>query len=119
MGRDDLVTSNGDGGPILRFAKRYAVAAAGALYAFTLGVGDARNRRLIQQLATQFGHRDGLRLMHLQGPRINGDRKLVFKTSTASKPDARQVRLCAAPSSFFPALRLLWPGFRHKHGTPG
>ena len=34
-------------------------AAAGALYAFTLGVGDARNRRLIQQLATQFGHRDG------------------------------------------------------------
>ena len=59
LGRDDLVTSNGDGGPIVRFAKRYAVAAAGALYAFTLGVGDSRNRRLIQQLATQFGHRDG------------------------------------------------------------
>lgn len=59
MGRDDLVTNDGAGGPIVRFAKRYAVAAAGALYAFTLGVGDARNRRLIQQLATQFGHRDG------------------------------------------------------------
>lgn len=60
MGRDALVTSNGAGGSsIVRFAKRYAVAAAGALYAFTLGVGDARNRRLIAQLASQFGHREG------------------------------------------------------------
>jgi len=59
VGREDLVKSNGVGNPILRFTKRYVTAAAGALYAFTLGVGDARNRRLIQQLATQFGHRDG------------------------------------------------------------
>jgi len=41
------------------FAKRYATAAGGALYAFTLGVGDARNRRLIQEIARRFGHRDG------------------------------------------------------------
>jgi predicted O-methyltransferase YrrM len=41
------------------FAKRYAVAAGGALYAFTLGVGDAKNRHLIQQIARRFGHRDG------------------------------------------------------------
>jgi len=59
VGREDLVKSNGVGNPIVRFTKRYVTAAAGALYAFTLGVGDARNRRLIQQLATQFGHRDG------------------------------------------------------------
>jgi predicted O-methyltransferase YrrM len=59
MGREHLVTNDGVGGPVVRFAKRYVTAAAGALYAFTLGVGDARNRRLIQQLATQFGHRDG------------------------------------------------------------
>lgn len=51
--------TDGVGNPIVRFTKRYVTAAAGALYAFTLGVGDARNRRLIQQLATQFGHRDG------------------------------------------------------------
>ena len=59
VGREDLVKSDGVGNPIVRFTKRYVTAAAGALYAFTLGVGDARNRRLIQQLATQFGHRDG------------------------------------------------------------
>jgi predicted O-methyltransferase YrrM len=41
------------------FAKRYAVAAGGALYAFTVGVGDAENRHLIQQIAKRFGHRDG------------------------------------------------------------
>jgi predicted O-methyltransferase YrrM len=47
-------------------------AAAGALYAFTLGVGDTRSRRLIQQLATQFGHRDGdaLRLPNVSLERV-------------------------------------------------
>jgi predicted O-methyltransferase YrrM len=59
VGRKDLVTNDGAGSPIVRFAKRYVTAAAGALYAFTLGVGDAKNRRLIQELATQFGHREG------------------------------------------------------------
>ena len=53
------MNDDGAGNPIVRFTKRYVTAAAGALYAFTLGVGDARNRRLIQQLATRFGHRDG------------------------------------------------------------
>ena len=42
-----------------KFAKRYAVAAGGAFYAFTLGVGDAKNRHLIQQIARRFGHREG------------------------------------------------------------
>jgi hypothetical protein len=43
-GGEDLVKTDGAGNPIVRFAKRYVTAAAGALYAFTLGVGDARNR---------------------------------------------------------------------------
>src|SRR5438270_2987867 len=59
LGSEDVVTDDNGGSAAVRFAKRYVTAAAGALYAFTLGVGDARNRRLIQQLATQFGHRDG------------------------------------------------------------
>ena len=54
-----MVTSANGSRSVFRFAKRYVTAAAGALYAFTLGVGDARSRRLIQQLATHFGHRDG------------------------------------------------------------
>ena len=58
LGRKDLVTTS-DGNPLARFARRYVTAAAGALYTFTFGVADARNRRVIQQLATQFGHRDG------------------------------------------------------------
>ena len=44
---------------LANFARRYAVAAGGALYAFTLGVGDAKNRRLIQDIARRFGHQDG------------------------------------------------------------
>lgn len=47
------------GASLASFAKRYATAAGGALYAFTLGVGDAQNRRLIQEIARRFGHRDG------------------------------------------------------------
>jgi len=70
MGRDDLVTSNGDGGPILRFAKRYAVAAAGALYAFTLGVGDARNRHEQDQHApSQTRLRSHVSVTELRGER--------------------------------------------------
>ena len=64
VGRAHVVTSNGDGSEsrsLVRFAKRYAAAAGGALYAFTLGVGDAGNRRLIHEIATQFGYRDGER----------------------------------------------------------
>ena len=53
------MSENTEPRPIVRFAKRYLAAAGGALYAFTLGVGDARSRRLIQEIATQFGHRDG------------------------------------------------------------
>jgi predicted O-methyltransferase YrrM len=41
-----------------RFAKRYGAAAAGAAYAFTLGLRDSRHRSLIQQIATHFGHDD-------------------------------------------------------------
>jgi hypothetical protein len=59
VGRENLVMADNGNRSVVRFAKRYVTAAAGALYAFTLGVGDGRNRRLIQQLATQFGHRDG------------------------------------------------------------
>jgi hypothetical protein len=54
-----VTTNNGESRSLIGFAKRYAAAAGGALYAFTLGVGDADNRRLIQQLAKQFGHREG------------------------------------------------------------
>jgi len=57
------VSENGNGNDsrasLADFAKRYATAAGGALYAFTLGVGDSRNRRLIQEIARRFGHRDG------------------------------------------------------------
>jgi predicted O-methyltransferase YrrM len=59
VGLTRLVADTGGSGSLLRFAKRYATAAGGALYAFTLGVGAADNRRIIQQLARQFGHRDG------------------------------------------------------------
>jgi len=58
MGRESVVNA-GPADSILRFAKRYAVAAGGALYAFTVGIGDARNRHLIQDIARRFGHRDG------------------------------------------------------------
>jgi predicted O-methyltransferase YrrM len=51
--------SDNTGAALSKFAKRYAVAAGGALYAFTVGVGDADNRHLIQQIAKRFGHRDG------------------------------------------------------------
>ena len=58
-----MVNDNGNGddgrASVADFAKRYAVAASGALYAFTIGVGDAKNRHLIQQIARRFGHRDG------------------------------------------------------------
>ena len=63
-----MVSGNGNGNgngdsdgraSLAEFAKRYATAAGGALYAFTLGVGDARNRRLIQEIARRFGHQDG------------------------------------------------------------
>jgi predicted O-methyltransferase YrrM len=43
---------------LIRFAKRYAAAAAGATYAFTFGLGNARHRSLIQQIAAHFGHDD-------------------------------------------------------------
>ena len=55
----DTGSDANSGDSLARFAKRYAVAASGALYAFTLGVGDAQNRRLIQDIARRFGHRDG------------------------------------------------------------
>ena len=48
-----------DHGSLGNFARRYAVAAGGAFYAFTFGVGDAQNRRLIQDIARRFGHHDG------------------------------------------------------------
>jgi len=57
------VSENGNGhdsrASLVEFARRYATAAGGALYAFTLGVADAQNRRLIQEIARRFGHRDG------------------------------------------------------------
>ena len=54
-----MVSDSDDHASLGDFAKRYAVAAGGALYAFTVGVGDAKNRHLIQQIARRFGHRDG------------------------------------------------------------
>jgi predicted O-methyltransferase YrrM len=43
---------------LLRFARRYAAAAGGAAYAFTLGLRDRRHRALVQQIARHFGHDD-------------------------------------------------------------
>lgn len=70
--------SDDDRAPISDFAKRYAVAAGGALYAFTLGVGDAKNRHLIQQIARRFGHRDG------EAPRLPTVAIDVVTSSTTS-----------------------------------
>jgi hypothetical protein len=44
--------------PVLRFAKRYTYAAAGALYAFTAGVRHARHRGWIHRAAEHFGYDD-------------------------------------------------------------
>jgi len=43
---------------LIRFGRRYFAAAAGAAYAFTLGLRNARHRSLLQQIATHFGHDD-------------------------------------------------------------
>jgi methyltransferase family protein len=43
---------------LLRFGRRYCAAAAGAAYAFTVGLRNARHRSLIQQIARHFGHDD-------------------------------------------------------------
>jgi predicted O-methyltransferase YrrM len=61
MGSARVVSDNGNDSraSLGDFAKRYAAAAGGALYAFTLGVGEPQNRRLIQEIARRFGHRDG------------------------------------------------------------
>ena len=69
------MVSDNDHASLGDFAKRYAVAAGGALYAFTLGVGDAKNRHLIRQIARRFGHRDG------QAPRL---RKISIDDVTSS-----------------------------------
>ncbi len=58
MGREGVVSADSVGS-IVRFAKRYAIAAGGALYAFTVGIGSPRNRHLIHDIARRFGHRDG------------------------------------------------------------
>jgi hypothetical protein len=42
----------------IQFAKRYGVAAAGALYAFTLGLRAPRHRALLRQIAHHFGYSD-------------------------------------------------------------
>lgn len=43
---------------LLRFAKRYAVATAGALYAFTLGLRARKHRALVHAIADHFGYSD-------------------------------------------------------------
>jgi predicted O-methyltransferase YrrM len=78
-----MVTDNDNGASLASFARRYAVAAGGALYAFTLGVGDARNRRLIQEIARRFGHRDG------EAPRLPsiGVDELTSPTTSVALPE--------------------------------
>lgn len=44
--------------PLVRFAKRYTYAAAGTLYAFTVGVRHARHRGWIHRAAEYFGYDD-------------------------------------------------------------
>lgn len=50
----------GDPNRTARFARRYLTAAGGAAYLFTFGIGRARHRALVQQLARHFGY-DGRR----------------------------------------------------------
>jgi predicted O-methyltransferase YrrM len=43
---------------LLRFVKRYGIAAAGAVYAFTFGMRSSRHRALVHGIAAHFGHDD-------------------------------------------------------------